>query len=183
MSAHGTIEIAEASNSQGSAIKSEPLRVLKSSRKALALITLLLASLSLAWQVYQAYEQRVESQRMHEQGYGSPCDLGSFLHSPVRLIIEVFIIILFVGTLLRGVKGALLTSVGLFGAGCIYVLWWQDYFRLARIVESETDLRLLRDACRGYLYGGNYFDVSVAILLLVLIVLYGSWTLKWLFRY
>ncbi len=40
-----------------------------SPRKLLALITLLLASMSLAWQVYQAYEQRVESQRMHEQGW------------------------------------------------------------------------------------------------------------------
>ncbi len=113
---------------------------------------------------------------------GSPCDLGSFVHSPIRLIIEVFIIILFVGTLLRGVKGALLTCVGLLGASCVYVLWWQEYFRLTRIVESETDLRLLREACRGYLYGGNYLDVCVTVLLLLLIVLCASWTLKCLFR-
>jgi hypothetical protein len=152
------------------------------SRKAFALIILLLASLSLALQFYQAYEQKVAIQRMSEQGFGAPCDLGSFLYSPIRMMVEVFAIILFVGTLFRRIVGALLSSVGLLGAGCIYVLWWQEYFRQRQFVESEISLRLLREASPAYLYGGNYLDPCVAVLLLLLIVFYVIWALRFVLR-
>jgi hypothetical protein len=141
-----------------------------SPRKSLALAILLAASLNLAWQFYRMHQSSVERQKMYDQGFGGGEYFGPSADEGARMLIEPFLIILTLGTCLKGWKGALLAVLGLAGTTFFYFFWWQYYFRMARFTESESELRSIRHL--AYLYHGNYLDICIAILLALLIVMY-----------
>jgi hypothetical protein len=151
-----------------------------SPRKVLAFVILLAASLNLASQFYRMHQSSVERQRMYDQGFGVGEYFGPSTDERMQICIEPFLIILFVGSCLKRLKGVLLSVVGLAGATFFYLFWWQYYFRMARLTESESELRSIRHL--AYLYNGNYLDIGIAILLALLIVMYVWWALESVFR-
>lgn len=151
----------------------------RNSTKALALLILLIASFNLARQFYQMYEESVARQKMYEQHI--PTEYwGPSGDENMRMYIEPFLILLSAGALLKGLKGKLLEVVGLAGASFFYALWWPFYFKLARLTETESQLRDIRHL--AYLYNANYFDICIAILLSLSTVLYVWWALQSIIR-
>src|SRR5450755_3610211 len=122
-----------------------------SPRKVLALAILLAASLNLAVQFYRMHQSSVERQKAHPVRGGEY--FGPSADERMRICIEPFLIILFLGSCLKRLKGVLLSVVGLAGATFFYLFWWQYYFREARLTESESELRSIRHL--AYLYNGN----------------------------
>jgi hypothetical protein len=151
-----------------------------SPRKVLALAILLAASLNLAVQFYRMHQSSVERQKVYDQGFGLICYFGPSTDENVRMFIEPFLVLLLAGALIKGLKGKLLAVVGLAGATFFYSFWWQYYFRMARLTESESELRSIRHL--AYLYNGNYLDIGIAILLALLIVMYVGSALQSVFR-
>ena len=146
--------------------------------KVLALAILLVASLNLAAQFYRMHQSSVERQKAHPVRGGEY--FGPSADERMRIFVEPFLIILFVGSCLKRLKGVLLKILGLAGATFFYSFWWQYYFRMARLTESESELRSIRHL--AYLYNGNYLDIGVAILLALLIVMYVWRALQSVFR-
>jgi hypothetical protein len=154
--------------------------MLRSPRRILALVILVIGSLNLAWQFDRMHQRSVERQKAYDQGFGGGEYTGASLDELSRVRIELFLFLLFVGGCLRGVKGVLLSVVGLAGATFFYFIWWLYYLRWVRVAESESELRSIRHL--AYLYNGNYLDIGIAILLALLIVMYVWWALQSVFR-
>src|SRR5713101_2408722 len=155
--------------------------MLRSLTKVLALLILLLASMNLKREFYQMHQDSVRRQETYEQGFGYVCYLGPSADALMRVYIEPFVIILFVGSCLKRLKGTLLSVAGLAEVVFFYSMWWGIYFRVARITESERELQSIRHV--AYLYNANYLDICIAALIALLIVLHVQWALRSLFRW
>jgi len=136
--------------------------------KSITLAVFLAASVNLAWQFYLRHRELAERQKAYEQYGLIVCTFGPSRDEFSRLYIELFLMIALVGSWFKGLKNTLLSVVGLTGAMIFYVLWWQYYFRIAEISESElTFIRHL-----AYLYRANYLDLCIAASNSLLILLH-----------
>jgi|GEM_PF-2648382 len=177
---HGNNPIVLVSNSQ--LLICFELLMFRNLTRIVALSILLLGSINFSWQLYRMHQESIKQQIRVEQGLPTGEYFGPSLDRMMRLFTEPLLVLILVGSLFRGVAGKLLSSAGLAGATFFYVVWWREYFHVRQAVETATDLRLLNEDCPHYLCGGNYLDLCVAALLLLLILLYFVWAVKWLFR-
>ena len=122
------------------------------------LIIFLVASCNFVWQEYSKSRQRVEAQR-HWGEYGiTACTFGPSRDSVARLHIEFFLLLVLIGSRLKGLKRSVFSVVGLTGAVISYILWWQYIFFIMRNAEASVDA--INNF--AYLAGGNVVDVAIA---------------------
>jgi hypothetical protein len=126
--------------------------------KSITFAVLLVASINLGWSFYLMHLDSLERQQAYKQGV-ILCTLGAYSDVRFRIYIELSLLVAFVGSWVKGIKGTLTSMVGVSGATLFYVLWWQLYFKLAAIA-SPSELGLTRHV--AYLDQGNYLDLAIA---------------------
>ena len=148
------------------------------SLERITLAIFLAASINLGWQFYRMYREGVESERAYQQYGVIVCKFGPARDESSRMYIEVFLLLAFVGSRLRGLKETLLTAGGLSGAMLFYLFWWQYYFALARLAPGESPF--IRQT--WYLYRASYFDIAIMVGIVLLILLHIRGAILSLFR-
>ena len=146
--------------------------------KRIILVVFLAASCNLAWQFYRIQRESIASQRAYEQYGVIVCRFGPSRDEISRIYIELFLLIAFVGSQLKGLKNTFLSVVGLAGAVIIYILWWQYIFRLAALAEAEVKSM----PHVAYLYGGNPLDIGLGASIVLLVLLNVWYAAHSLFR-
>src|SRR5882762_8319670 len=104
--------------------------------KNFTLAVLFVASLNLAWQFYRMHQDTVERHELAVRGV----IMDKFGPSPderTRFIVELSLIVAFIGSRLNGLKSSLVSLIGLSGAVASYVIWLQDYFWWAKFSRSD----------------------------------------------
>lgn len=136
--------------------------------KSITLAVFLFASVNLVWQFYRMHLESVRLQRAYEQYGLIVCTMGPARDEVTRVYIEFLLILAVVGSWVKGFKRTLLSVAGLAGSAIFYVLWWQYYFKLAEISESE----IVFARHLVYLYRANYLDICIAVSIGALILLH-----------
>jgi hypothetical protein len=134
----------------------------------ITLALVLAASINLGWDFYRLNQEHLERQRIYKESGVIVCTMGASIDVRARMFIELCLIIAFVGSLMKGFKGTLLTVAGLSGAVLFYLLWRQVYFRLAE--ASGSDLMYVEHIAT--LIGANYLDIAIAATITFLILLH-----------
>ncbi len=140
----------------------------RSRTKSIALAILVAASLNLGWQFNRMQRESVRGQKAYEEYGIIVCRFGPSRDEASRVYIELFLMVAFVGSRLPHLKGTLLTVVGFSGATAVYLHWWQYYFRLAELSESE--LKFVRHI--AYLYNATFLDICIAVSIALLVLLH-----------
>lgn len=127
--------------------------------KAIVSAVVVMATLNLALQIHKMYLEAEARQRLYEETNGAviACKLGPTTDEGARFYIEFALIVAFVGSRLKKLKGRIVYVSGLIGAILIYVEWWKYYFYLAEMTQSELELPNII-----YLHSGNYWDICIA---------------------
>lgn len=135
--------------------------------KAILLAVLLTATLNVAYQIYTEARASASRQKLYEESGGTiiACKIGLMADESSRFYIEIALIIAFVGSCLRKVKGKILYILGACGVLIIYGLWWQVYSQIKE--ASGTTMELPNVA---YLYRGNYWDVCIFVMVSALLL-------------
>jgi hypothetical protein len=136
------------------------------STKLITLALVLAASINLGWDFYRFHQERIERERAPKDHFVITCTMRPAIQVRARMFIELFLILTFVGSLMRGLKCTLLSVVGLSGATVIYLLWRQVYFDVA--AASGSDMRYIEHI--GNLWGANYLDIAIAATVAYLIM-------------
>jgi len=147
------------------------------STKSITLAVILAASLNLGWQFYRMHQDVIRRQKAYEQRGVAVCYFGPAADESSRMYIELFLLVAFVGSRLKGFMSMLLSVVGLSGATLFYMVWWQYYFRIAEVSESE--MALVKHI--AYLYRANLLDIGIAVSIAFLILLHLRYAVS-LFR-
>ena len=143
--------------------------MLRKSIKEITLAVFITASCNLGLQLYDDYLQHVELEReAQEDSFTiSDCGFGPPTHLVVRFYIEVFLIVVLIGSRLKQLRKTLLSAIGLSGAVIIYIFWWQYIFRIMRNAETTADAI----PNFAFLAGGTFVDVAIAGGIVLLVVL------------
>ncbi len=133
--------------------------------KRLTLLVFLAALCNLIGQLYGRYLDMLDAERIYDEFGISICTFGRSPDQVARLYIGFFLLVALVGSRLKGLKSTLVSVAGLSGASFIYILWWQEIFRIAHgdALDEITHL--------AYLYRGNVLDLAVAAGVFLLVVL------------
>jgi hypothetical protein len=138
------------------------------STKLITLVLVFAASLNLGWDFYQEHQERIEREKESAEFRITVCTFGPAIDVRARMFIELFLILAFVGSLMKGFKNMLLSVLGLSGATLIYLLWRQVYFQVAE--ASGSDMKYVEHI--GNLWGANYLDIAIAVTIAYLILVH-----------
>jgi hypothetical protein len=136
---------------------------------------LLIASLNFVWPVFRSIAEAI-TESIEESINPPPsdhftisevCYLGPRHETVARFWIELLMLMTVFGSRMKGLRGNIVTILGLSGATFVYLSWWQVVFRISR--NAEVPIR--PEWHFGYLYGGNIVDLFLAALIAWLIVM------------
>jgi hypothetical protein len=131
--------------------------------KAIMLAVFVTASANLGWQFYRMRLASLERQRLYEEYGGIVCYMGPDVDEVSRLLIMPCLLIALIGSSLRSrVFSKLLYVPGLLGAAILYAHWWTFYPRWASLPEA-------RISHIAYLYEATYWDICIAVSVLLLL--------------
>jgi hypothetical protein len=138
---------------------------------AILLAVLLTATLNVARQIYIEVRAAAERDRLYEESGGTiiACKIRLMADEQSRFYIELALIVAFVGSRMKSVKGKILYLPGISSVLVIYVWWWQIYSQIKE--ASETTIELPNVA---HLYRANYWDVCIFVGILALLL----WEIK-----
>ena len=131
--------------------------------RAIMLVVFVTASVNIAWQFYRIRLASLERQRVYEEYGGIICYMGLDVDEVSRLLIAPCLLIALIGSFLRRrVFSKLLYVPGLLGAAILYAHWWTFYPRWASLPEA-------RISHIAYLYEATYWDICIAVSVLLLL--------------
>ena len=133
--------------------------------KRVTLLVFLAALCNLVGQTYGRYQDMLDAQRIYDEFGISICTFGPSPDFVARLYIGFFLLVVLVGSRLRGLKSTLVSGAGLFCAAFVYFLWWQEVFRIGHLDALDEITHL------AYLYRGNVLDLAIAAGVFLLAVL------------
>jgi hypothetical protein len=138
---------------------------------AALLAVLFTATLNVAHQIYVEARAADERQKLYEESGGTiiACKVGLMADEQSRFYIELALIVAFVGSRMKNVKGRILYLSGISGVLVVYASWRQIYSRIKE--ASETTMELPNVA---HLYRANYWDACIFVVILALLL----WEIK-----
>jgi hypothetical protein len=143
--------------------------------KSVLLSLLAAGTFNLSWQIGREVQAANARQSVAEYGIFA-CKLGPSKDESSRFLIELGLILGFIGCYIRRPSGKLTSLAGLLFATGVYVLWWKYYFTLMEVSEAgEGALEHLL-----FLYGGVWLDLCIAAFLPILVVWQASTLALWL---
>ena len=134
--------------------------------KSILLAVLTLATLNLVLQIQREAEAAYVRQRLYEEHGVTVCKLHLSQDESSRFLIELGLILSFLGSVVKGRLGKIASLLGLVWSVGVYAQWWRYYFRLMEFsgAGSEGIKHIF------YLYDAVWFDVCIAAVLPLLIL-------------
>jgi hypothetical protein len=133
--------------------------------KSVLLGLLIAGTFNLSWQIYREVQDASARERLYQEYGFIACKLGPATDESSRLLIELGLILAYVGCSLGRRVGKPASLLGLLFAAGVYLLWWRYYFVLME--ASEADEAAVDHLF--YLYRGVWPDLCVAAFLPMLI--------------